>query len=93
MRHKPSIPNNIQHWQVFEDDEKIRQFLEMVDEFVETHIDQENQNDPAWIMQEGEDPQEFRDKIANHRMLVLKNNQIPKGLFLWRDYLIMMIFP
>ena len=31
-------------------------------------------------MQEGEDPQEFQDKIANHRMLVLKNNQIPKGL-------------
>jgi hypothetical protein len=31
-------------------------------------------------MQEGEDPQEFQDKIKNHRMLVLKNNQIPKGL-------------
>jgi hypothetical protein len=31
-------------------------------------------------MQEGEDPQEFQDKIANHRMLILKNNQIPKGL-------------
>jgi hypothetical protein len=33
-----------------------------------------------WIMQEGEDPQIFQDKIANHRMMVLKNNQIPKGL-------------
>jgi hypothetical protein len=54
--------------------------LETVDEFAETHADQENQNDPIWIMQEGEDPQEFQDKIANHRMLVLKNNQIPKGL-------------
>jgi hypothetical protein len=31
-------------------------------------------------MQEGEDPQVFQDKIANHLMLVLKNNQIPKGL-------------
>jgi hypothetical protein len=48
--------------------------------FSETHIDQENQNDHTWIMQEGEDPQEFQEKIANHRMLVLKNNQIPKGL-------------
>jgi ribonuclease HI len=45
MRHRPSIPNNVQHWQVFEDDEQIKQFLEMVDEFSETHIDQENQND------------------------------------------------
>jgi hypothetical protein len=65
---------------VFEDDEQIKQFLEMVDEFSETHIDQENQNDPAWIMQEGENPEKFKDKIANHKMLVLKNNQIPKGL-------------
>jgi hypothetical protein len=31
-------------------------------------------------MQEGEEPQEFREKIANHHMLVLKSNQIPKGL-------------
>ena len=31
-------------------------------------------------MQEGEDPKAFRDKIVDHRMLVLKNNQIPKGL-------------
>jgi ribonuclease HI len=66
MRHKPSIPNNVQHWQVFEDDEQIKQFLEMVDEFSETHIDQENQNDPIWIMQEGEDPEKFQDKITNH---------------------------
>jgi hypothetical protein len=52
----------------------------MVGDFSETHIDRENQNDHAWIMQEGEEPQEFREKIANHRMLVLKNNQILKGL-------------
>jgi hypothetical protein len=50
MRHRPLILNNFQHLKVFEDDEKIKQFLEMVDEFFETHIDQENQNDPAWIM-------------------------------------------
>ena len=52
----------------------------MVDEFAETHIDQENLNAPVWIMQEGEDPREFQDKIANHHRLLLKNNQIPKGL-------------
>jgi hypothetical protein len=56
MRHRLSIPNNIQHWQVFEDDEQIKKFLEMVDDFSKTHVDQENQNDPAWIMQEGEYP-------------------------------------
>jgi hypothetical protein len=80
MRHRPSIPNNIQHWQVFEDDEQLRKFLKSLDEFSETYNDQENQNDTIWIMQEGEDAKEFHDKITNHWMMVLKNNQIPKGL-------------
>jgi hypothetical protein len=31
-------------------------------------------------MQEGEDLEAFREKITDHRMLVLKNNQISKGL-------------
>jgi hypothetical protein len=66
MRHKHSIPNNVQHWKVFEDYEQIKQFLEMVDEFSKTHRGKENQNGPIWIMQEGEDPKKFQDKIVNH---------------------------
>ena len=54
--------------------------MEMIDEFSETHIDHENQNDPTWIMQEGEDPENFHDNIVNHHMMVLKKNQIPIGL-------------
>jgi hypothetical protein len=45
MRHKNSIPNNVYYWQFFEDEEQIKHFLEMVDDFYKTHIDQENQND------------------------------------------------
>jgi ribonuclease HI len=71
MRHRPSIPKNVQHWKVFEYYEQIKKFLEMVDDIYETHIDQENQNDLAWIMQEGENPKNFQDKFANHRMLLL----------------------
>jgi len=41
---------------VFEDDEQIRKFLEMVDDFAKTHIDKENKKDHTWIMQDGEDP-------------------------------------
>jgi hypothetical protein len=80
MRHRPSIPNNIQHWKVFEDDKQIKKFLEMIDKFSKTHIDQEKQNDPTWIMQEDEDPQKLQDNIENHYMLMLKNNNIPRGL-------------
>jgi hypothetical protein len=32
------------------------------------------------IVKEGENPEKFQDKIANHRMLLLKNNQITIGL-------------
>jgi ribonuclease HI len=80
IRYKPSIPDNIRHWKVFEDDEQIKKFLVAMGEFSETHADQENQNDLMWIMQEGEDPKTFREKVADHRMLVLKSNQILKGL-------------
>jgi hypothetical protein len=52
----------------------------MIDEFLETHIDQENQNDPSWIMQEVESKEKIHNKIENNKMLMLKNNQIPKGL-------------
>jgi hypothetical protein len=59
IRYKPSIPDNIRHWQVFEDDEQIKKFLATVGEFSKTHANQENQNEPMWIMQEGEDPETF----------------------------------
>jgi hypothetical protein len=52
----------------------------MVDKFSETHIDQKKQNHPAWIMQEGETQNMFKEKIANNKMLLLKNNKIPKGI-------------
>jgi hypothetical protein len=80
IRYKSSILDNIQHWQVFEDDEQIEKFLIAVGKFSNTHANQENHNDSRWIMQEGEEPEVFREKIADHQMLVLKRNQIPKGL-------------
>ena len=71
MRHKPSIPNNVHYWQIFEDDEQIKQFLEIIDEFSETHIDREDQNDTMSIMLQGENPENFKDRIVNHRMILL----------------------
>jgi len=32
----------VKHWQVFEDDQQIRIFLDMVDEFSKTKIDDDN---------------------------------------------------
>jgi hypothetical protein len=33
VRYRPSIPDNVKHWKVFEDDLEIKIFLETVDEF------------------------------------------------------------
>jgi ribonuclease HI len=40
VKYKPSIPDNVKHWKVFEDGLEIKIFLETVDEFSDSHIDQ-----------------------------------------------------
>ena len=42
VKHRPSIPNNVRHWQVFEDDKQIERFLQIAREFENTHIDEQN---------------------------------------------------
>ena len=39
VRYRPSIPDNIKHWQVFEDEEQMKRFLEIVGEFSNMEID------------------------------------------------------
>jgi ribonuclease HI len=41
VKYRPSIPDNVKHWKVFEDDLEIKRFLETVDEFSALHIDQD----------------------------------------------------
>lgn len=43
MRHRPSIPDNVKNWQVFEDDQQIKEFFTMVEEFQGTNIDQDEE--------------------------------------------------
>jgi hypothetical protein len=42
LKYRPSIPVNVKHWKVFEDDFEIKIFLETVDEFSALHIDQDH---------------------------------------------------
>ena len=44
VKHKPSLPNNVKFWKVFENYDELSKFLELVDEFSDMHIDQENLN-------------------------------------------------
>ena len=68
MIHKPLIPNNVHYWKIFEDDEQIKHFLE-------------NQNDPVWIMQEGENPEEFKDRIQITEFSCSRIIKFPRVLF------------
>jgi hypothetical protein len=39
FKYRPSIPDNVKYWKVFEDDLELKKFIEFVDEFVALHID------------------------------------------------------
>jgi hypothetical protein len=74
IRYRPSIPDNVKHWEGFEDDLEIKKFLQSLDEFSTLHIDQDP--DP-----EGDPPSEiFLNKIANHQIIQLPSNHILRGL-------------
>jgi ribonuclease HI len=74
VKYRPSIPDNVKHWKVFQYDLEIRRVLEIVDEFSALHIDQ----DPDSEMTPHVDV--FLNKIANHHIVQLPSNHIPKGL-------------
>jgi hypothetical protein len=74
VKYRPSIPTNVKHWKVFEDDLEIKIFLETVEEFSALHIDQ----DP--VAKAKLDDGNFLIKIAECDILQLPNNHIPKGL-------------
>jgi ribonuclease HI len=81
MRYRPSIPDNIKYWQVFEDDQQIKKFMEVIDEFENTHIDSDDEEESKQMIEgEIEVTPEFSDYMVEHKVLQLKNNFIPKGM-------------
>jgi ribonuclease HI len=74
VKYRPSIPDNVKHWRVFEDDLEIKKFLETVEEFSEMHIDQ----DP--VSEKRLDGGKLLSKIAKHDIVQLPNNHISRGL-------------
>jgi hypothetical protein len=74
MKYRPSIPNNVKHWKVFEDDLEIKRFLETVDDFSALHIDQDHDSES------NPHADVFLKIFANHHIVQLPSNHIPKGL-------------
>jgi hypothetical protein len=75
VKYRPSIPDNVKHWKVFEDDLEIKRFLETVDEFFALHIDQDHDTEKKSLML-----MFFLNKIVDHHIVQFPSNHIPKGL-------------
>ena len=74
VRYRPSVPGDIKHWKVFHDDQEIKESLVLVGDFSDDLFDQEQdfelmENEPC-----------RNDLIADHKIVELKGNFIPKGL-------------
>jgi len=74
VKYRPSLPDNVRYWKVFEDDDEVNRFLQVIDEFSEMKIDQENE-----AKEEGHQSQ-LRRKIGQDNIVQLPSNHIPKGL-------------
>jgi ribonuclease HI len=74
VNYRPSIPDNVKNWKVFEDDLEIKRFLETVDDFSALHIDQDQDS------KSNPHANVFLNKIANHHIVQFPSNHILKGL-------------
>ena len=43
VKHRPTIPDNVKYWQVFEDDDHIESFLTLSDDYENMAIDEEEE--------------------------------------------------
>jgi len=41
VKYRPSIPDNLKHWQIFEDDGHLKSFLQVIDEFSNMKIEED----------------------------------------------------
>jgi hypothetical protein len=76
IKYRPSVSDNVKHWKVFEDDQEIEKFLQSVDDFSASHIDE----DPDIEREPDHHPGEFVNKIVDHQIIQLPSNHISKGL-------------
>ena len=44
VKYRPSLPDNVKFWKVFENDDELSKLLQVVDELFDMHINQENIN-------------------------------------------------
>jgi hypothetical protein len=80
VKHRPTVPDNIYYWKIFENEIQVERFLQMSDEFANSNIDDEccREDNEDETMFTNDDC--FQNQIAGRDIVQLKNNIIPKGL-------------
>jgi hypothetical protein len=70
MIYRPSIPDNIKYWQFFEYDQQIKKFMEVINEFSNTHIDSIDEEDTKHeIGKEVEEIPKFSNYMVENKVL------------------------
>jgi hypothetical protein len=72
IRYRPSVPDNVKHWKVFEDDQEIEKFLQSIDDFFALQIDEDQ--DPEL----DHHPEELLDKVADRQIIQLPKQSYTK---------------
>ncbi|KAH9327431.1 hypothetical protein KI387_007609, partial [Taxus chinensis] len=70
----PSMPDNSQHWQVFNNDNQLISFLEKVENFSELYFEESTSACRESVMDQD------KESKGNDDICQLKGNKIPKGL-------------
>jgi hypothetical protein len=80
VMHMHVVPDNRKPWQYFEDDEQIKRFFTMVDEYTNMSIysDGEEEEEELYTVQPCD--HFVPDMVGGHKVIQLKTNFIPKGL-------------
>ena len=73
VRYRPSLPDNVKFWKVFENDDELSKFLQVVDEFFDIPIDQENLNVESQMPK-------LKEKMGKQNIVQFLSNYIPRGL-------------
>ncbi|KAH9324013.1 hypothetical protein KI387_044470, partial [Taxus chinensis] len=77
MIHRPSVPDNANNWQVFNDDQHLLSFLELRDNFDQLYFEGGG-NLPRECVPPNEG--DSKEEMDHDGCIKLKGNKIPKGL-------------
>ena len=73
MIYRPRVLDNVNHWQVFNDDAQLKEFIECAENFAKTFFEGSG-HDGKSIGEES---------TKSGEIIQLKRNWIPKGWFIW----------